>query len=285
MPLIQFPNVPNALGVPPLQRLPGWLPAVPITPASLADVQTKALGTITGAQSSASALASLSDLSSNSASAGPELTPGFAGNAGLDSPGWSILDVDGNAVVKPDSVISFEVSGESKISTYPVEEGSFASYNKVRTPNRISMRLACTGNGQMTRSDFLLAFDLMKDAIDLYTINTPDMAYQSMNLVHFDYSRQATNGAKLIVVDAHFEEVLTGATATGSSPAMPSGCDPISNGNVNPLAMTAPGTSALTGGIPSLPSGIVSVVGQQALAAQKCSPVALLSTQLTAGVT
>ena len=281
MPLIPFPNVPNLPGVPPLPRLSGFLPAVPITPASLAAIQIPALGTIADIPSSASALASLSDLSS--ASIGPQLSPTFTNGEGL-STGWSILDSSGNAVVSPDSVISFEVSGESKISTYPVEQGGFAAYNKVQTPNRISVKMSCTGNGLMKRDAFLTAFELMKDSVDLYTINTPDQAYQSMSLVHFDYARHASNGAKLILVDAHFEEVQQTASQLGY-PAAPSGCDAFNAGNVNPLPMTQAGTSALTGAIPSLPSGVVSVVGQQALLPQPGCATSQLAIQLKAGVT
>lgn len=160
----------------------------------------------------------------------------------------------------PDTFVGIEFGGDSRISDYPVEQGAFADYNKVQVPSEIRVTLACAGE-QMDRHEFLSQLESMKQSIDLYDIATPDQLYQSYNLIHYDYSRRATNGVSMIVVELRFEQIRQtgGATYSAVSPSAvsangstiksdsPSASDPTDLGTVSPT----PPTSAQQSSIPT----------------------------------
>lgn len=206
MPLIPYPNVPALPGVPPLATLPGVnLPSFNVPPIA------------------AQALA-------------PVSTPLAATGASDFGTPWAIVDASGNVALQPDSVLSFDYKGDSRISMYPVEGGGFASYNKVLNPVDCRIVMACNGQGKAAVADFLATLETMRQGTALYFITTPDALYANMNLVHFDYRREARNGFQMVTVDAGFEEVRTTATITYSNTAQASDADQQSVGKVSAVA-------------------------------------------------
>lgn len=191
MPFIDFPNVPNVPGVPDVAR-------------SGVDFDENTLY----------ALAS-----------GNPLTI-------LDTllrPKWEIVD---NTDVKrkllvPDSVLEFTYKNEVRVADFPVQQGQFATYNKVSTPYDIRMKMVCSGNlstltpdsiHKVTEPDgktawragkgfFLDTLETLVNGLTLCAIVTPDTVYKSANLVHYDYHRTSQNGVELLTVDAWFIEV------------------------------------------------------------------------------
>ena len=155
---------------------------------------------------------------------------------------WQIVDDTGSPLVIPDGVISFEVRGEAKIPNYPVEGGSFEGYNKIMQPHDVRMSLVCTGQntstGGMTRAAFEAALQALKKSLSLCTIVTPDAAYARMNMVHFDYRREARAGAGLILAQCWFQEVRPSAVAPAPT-AAPDGKKPVAVGQVSPTTPTA----------------------------------------------
>lgn len=164
--------------------------------------------------------------------------------------------------IVPDTFVGIEFGGDSRISDYPVEQGAFASYNKVQMPSEIRVTLACAGE-QMDRHSFLTQLEAMKQSTDLYDIATPDQLYQSYNLVHYDYSRRSSNGVSMVVVELRFEQIRQtgGATYSAVSPsavsangstiksASPSASDPADLGTISPTTPTAAQQSSIpTGG-------------------------------------
>lgn len=169
---------------------------------------------------------------------------------GVLGPEWGVYDKTGKMVIVPDSVIAFDYSGEQRISKYPVEFGSFASYNKIALPYDIRVIMTCSGSqasqlsnltnavsgkGAMTRDVFLATLELMKETTELYDFVTPDFTYQNVNLVRFDYRRTSTQGVTLLTVDAQFEEVRQTAVAIYSATAQPQGQPVTSIGAVQPV--------------------------------------------------
>jgi hypothetical protein len=136
----------------------------------------------------------------------------------LDSfaPVWDILDSGGNSVIAPDTFLGIEYQNTRSISSYPLEAGSFASYNKVNDPFRATVRMA-TGGTLADREGFLADMQRMADSLDLYTIVTPEGSYSNVNLERFDYRREARNGANMIIVAAHFVEIRQAAPMAYSS--------------------------------------------------------------------
>ena len=65
-------------------------------------------------------------------------TPFFTQNsASLGSAKITNIKIKGNYALQPDSFIKFEYKEAHKIPNYPVEQGSFQSYNKVTLPYEI----------------------------------------------------------------------------------------------------------------------------------------------------
>jgi len=149
----------------------------------------------------------------------------------------------GNPVLTPDSVLSLEWHGEERISDYPVQNGQFVSYNKVKVPFDLRMVMTCQGKnviqdalqsvtqslnqalsniglafGQpMSRDAFLRQLDEMLDSTDLYDVVTPDKVYQNVNLVAYNHAKKNDEGGTLIIAELMFREVrelLPTATVT-----------------------------------------------------------------------
>jgi len=140
--------------------------------------------------------------------------------SGLDSafPQWGIFDQGGNAVVIADTVLSVEYRQDFKITTAPVEQGSFASYNKVQIPFDIKIRFAAGGSAA-NRQEFLTSIQDIIGDTNLYDVVTPDAIYTNVNLTHQDYARSASRGLGLIVVDVWMEEVRPANVATSAAAA------------------------------------------------------------------
>jgi hypothetical protein len=209
MPFIDFPNVPNVAGVPALLRS--------VTVPTPQVLEVGALGALTSL-------------------------------LGFGPPVWGVFDLSGNKVLDPDSFLSFEYRNQARVSDYPQEQGAFSTYNKVQTPFDVRVRMA-VGSDQASREAFLAKVDSMLKSIELFNVVTPEATYVNTTLEAYDYRRQTTNGATLLIVDLAFLEVRVTATAQFSAAASsnplpadqvksPSGADPISDGQVQASAPT-----------------------------------------------
>lgn len=119
-----------------------------------------------------------------------------------------------NAAIIPDSVPSIGHRDQSRVSNYPVENGGFASFNKVEVPYDFRIRLTCMGTN-MTRADFLAQLKVMKKSIDLYDVSTPEMLYASCSLVAYEMERDSRNGGvSMITAELYFQEIRQTAQAT-----------------------------------------------------------------------
>lgn len=197
---ILFPDVPDVPGVPPVLRKAGQL---------VNEVQTLLT------QDS-------SDVQSDSSSQ------------------WGIYDDGDQQVIIPDSVVSIEDSKEEQISTFPVEEGGFQSYNKVETPYMV--RLVMTKSGSLDdRVEFLAACRQLRGSTDLYTVLTPEEAFPNANVTKVSKMRGATSGVQLMTVELVIEEVRQSATAkfTQSTTQSPASADSVDGGSVQPTTSTA----------------------------------------------
>jgi hypothetical protein len=139
----------------------------------------------------------------------------------------------GNPVLTPDSVLSLEWHGEERVSDYPVQQGEFVSYNKVKVPFDMRMVMTCQGLnyvqdalqsvtqslnqalsniglafGQpMSRDAFLRQLDEMLASTDLYDVVTPDKVYQNVNLVAYNHAKKNDEGGTLIIAELMFREI------------------------------------------------------------------------------
>ena len=186
MPLIPFPNVPKVPGVPSLPRSAKFPAAARMvlgltqgllwrlfqvdTRWGIFDSKGKALGD-------------------------PAKFTGFVGSL-LDSAGLgSTLSTGG-----------VEYSKETRVSDFPLERGSFASYNKVEQPANPSVTLCLTGS-EKNRRTFLEAIDKAAKSTDLYSVVTPEVTYVNYSVERYSYSRRSSKGATLLIVDISLREI------------------------------------------------------------------------------
>jgi hypothetical protein len=234
MPLIPFPDIPAALGVPDLRRTAIGL-ATRFLPPVLLKFDALGIGMLFG--------------------------------AGGRAPQWIIADERGFPLLIPDTILSVEYRNEAKSGTHPVEAppggtGSFAAYNKVNNPFDVSVRFAVTGGDSLTAAVFgsrkdtrRSAIEALEDAVnstDLFTVVTPDQVFESCSLERFDYRRESAGGVSMLVVDCAFMEIRQTAVARYLDTAAPS------------AAETRPQGQTAAGPLDNLQNSVVNTLNQQA---------------------
>lgn len=165
-------------------------------------------------------------------------------------PSWGVFDSDGNQVVTPDSVLEFTHRPGSDIPTFPVQGGSFASYNKVILPYPLTLRFSKSGT-QSDRTQFLTDIENLYQSIKLYSVVTPERTYSSVNLQNYEVTRRGARGAFFLTeVDLYFLQIIEvtpqyTTTAVQLPNAQSDAAQPVSNvGNVSPSTPDS-GTTAM----------------------------------------
>lgn len=151
---------------------------------------------------------------------------------------WGFVFNNGLVPLTPDSFIDFEYREERKIPNYPIEGGGFQSYNKVALPFDVRVTVSCNGNGAMTKENFLNTIEELINSLALINVITPNKTYESCNLIHVDYRREAKQGVSLIVAQLWFQQVRVVQAAIPVT-TQPSGATPQNNGQVSPVPPTA----------------------------------------------
>jgi len=134
--------------------------------------------------------------------------------------GWGVYDLSGNLVFDVDSVLSLKQSAKAKASTFPVELGSFAGFNKVLEPFQNKVRLAVNGLARV--ATFQAALDTELASTNLYNVVTPTKVYLNVTLESYGHDQTADNGGVSgLVVDLALLQIreVTPAYATAALPA------------------------------------------------------------------
>jgi hypothetical protein len=129
--------------------------------------------------------------------------------ASQQPPSWGVFDhSDGTQVLFPDSVLEFSQRREFDISDFPVQAGSFASYNKVIRPNEVHLRFS-KGGSIDDRADFLASLEQLAQSLTLVDVVTLETLYPSLNLQRFEVARRGARGAYFLTeVDAYFIQII-----------------------------------------------------------------------------
>lgn len=188
---------------------------------------------------------------------------------------FAILDANsGEALVVPDTWRRIDYKNEQRLADYPIEQGGFASYNKVATPFELRLELCCGGPSfsqqllsgalsaidgfvnsllgtslaqPMTRSAFIQACESLVQSLQLVDVVTPDRTYESLNCYHFSYSKTREQGASIVRAEVWLREIRqtaqgdytsTGAAAINTS--VPDAADSTSIGSVTTIVPSAP---------------------------------------------
>jgi len=186
MALIPFPDVPKFPGVPALPRSPKFPPLV-----------RSGLGLVQGMLWRVFQVQTRWGIfdSKGKPLGDPAKFTGLIGNA-LDAAGL------GSTL----STNSVDYSKETKVSDFPIEQGSFASYNKVETPASPIVTLCLTGS-ENNRRTFLEAIDKAVKSTDLYSVVTPEVTYIDYSIERYNYSRRNSKGATLLIVEITLKEI------------------------------------------------------------------------------
>lgn len=158
---------------------------------------------------------------------------------------WGIF-LNGIPVVQADNVTSMEYKQDWSLSTYPVEQGAFQSYDKVNNPFEIRLRFT-TGGSLVDRTAFLKSIEAIAGDLILYDVLTPEEVYTSVNVMRYDYDRKAFRGLGLFAVDIWLMEIRVTATTQFQNVKAASAASPQSGGQVQPVAPTQQQVTALRG--------------------------------------
>lgn len=120
---------------------------------------------------------------------------------------WGIFNENGVPLVSIDNVISLSHKSGSRISSAPVEKGTFGSYNKVEDPSITMIQVSKGSGGTVERGIFLAALEAMQKSTKKHYIITPEYVYKNFNITSTDLIREASDGATLIKANLTLEEV------------------------------------------------------------------------------
>lgn len=151
-------------------------------------------------------------------------------------------------VVLADTVTSFNFSQEFTISDFPIENGDFASYNKVYRPFTGTFRFAAGGDSENRQRLFDSIGAIIGDT-NSYNLVTSDQVYTGVNLTGQQYARTPTQGLGLLQIDVTVEQVKQVFTLTLtdviSSPLDPSQTSQVNDGTVQAMDPSSSQLAAL----------------------------------------
>jgi len=167
---------------------------------------------------------------------------------------WGIFDSSRNPIYSPSkltfiasstrlSTAAMEYHKEARVSDFPVERGSFASYNKVEIPSQ-SIVVLCLSGSASDRAGFLKKLDAAAASTDLYSVVTPEATYINHTIERYNYSRRNSQGATLLTVEIFLKQVRQ-LTAPTSSTKSTGAAAPVNTGNVagSPASPTTTATA------------------------------------------
>jgi hypothetical protein len=128
---------------------------------------------------------------------------------------WGIYDASGNKLFDVDTCLSADFKDPSKVSEFPVEDGSFTTYNKVKEPLDAKIRLGVAGMKKIAVA--LTALRAAVASVNLYDIWTPEYIYQNCTVVIGSYKRTEKEGRNLLEVLIDLKEVRQVGTQYATS--------------------------------------------------------------------
>jgi hypothetical protein len=163
---------------------------------------------------------------------------------------WSIVDSYGTVITTFDSFVEIEAVNPTTVSNFPVQSGSFASYNKVNLPKPITVVLVKGGSAQ-EMAKFITIINMVTNSTYLYTVITPTATYNNMNIELSGYRQTAEEGSHLIRAELRMievREVLAKYTQTELKNAKTPQSKPVENGGGQQAVTETKGASLLKQG-------------------------------------
>ena len=137
---------------------------------------------------------------------------------------WGIFDDKLKPVFDYDTILSMKVESKANVSNFPVERGSFATYNKVRQPIKIEVKVSVGSlqypaskglsvnarkrKGVDRRSKLIADMGIARYSTDVYSIAMPEGTYPRMTLQDFSFARETNSGGpSRVIAEMSFVEV------------------------------------------------------------------------------
>ncbi len=108
--------------------------------------------------------------------------------------------------LKFQAMLEMSCNEDSVLPSEPIEQSSFASYNRVIEPLEIKCRLGIQGYPSVIQSAIDRLSDLRKGTEKVQLI-TPSASYEDLMLQGFDYRTDNHTGFNVLIVDLTFKEV------------------------------------------------------------------------------
>lgn len=144
---------------------------------------------------------------------------------------WGLYDQSGLPAILADNVQSLEVALEAQISDFPVENGGFASYNKVIRP--FDVRVAMTKGGSVEdRQAFVQQVQDAWQSLELFNVVTPEVVYLDVNVVGVRRLVESDRGVGLMMLDVSLRKVRQTGRLAFTSTAQPASAGVNNNGAV-----------------------------------------------------
>jgi len=154
---------------------------------------------------------------------------------------WGIFQ-GGAPIIVADSVVGMDYKQEWSLSDYPVEQGAFATYDKVALP--FDVRVRFTAGSISSRDALLNSLAAVAGTTQLFDVVTPEVVYTSVTITHYDYRRTARSGLGLLQVDVWCLQVApNGSSTAATTTAAPDDAAAAPGGAVQP---GTPSTSQVT---------------------------------------
>lgn len=167
---------------------------------------------------------------------------------------WGVFTKDGAPVLIGSNVVGLDYHRSSTISTFPVENGVYESYNKVEVPYVV--RIVFTKGGTVAeKTKFLDACERARAGLETYSVATPEFTYLKMNVTTLSYDRTAAKGAGLMIVEVTLQHVRSFAAAAFTDTKTDAGAGDVNAGPVQAATPTASQAVAIDDALAGAPLG------------------------------
>ena len=119
---------------------------------------------------------------------------------------WGVYFPGAGPVFEVDSFVELKFHDKAKVSSFPTENGGFASYNKVVEAYQPKVKLAVGGQSRIAAFMGTLYDELR--TTNLYNIYTPEANYTNVTLEGYSFNRTTKDGRNLIVAELTFMQVV-----------------------------------------------------------------------------
>lgn len=139
-----------------------------------------------------------------------DLTKGFVGR-------WTIYDSETQKqICYFDSFERFIYLQKNLVVQYPIEQGSFATYNKINNPLNLGVVLTKSGfsinqsldvMGAFSKEKFLDDLDVYVNGVKKVDIVTPSKTFLGFSIESANYTNSVEEGADILIVTLEIKEI------------------------------------------------------------------------------